>query len=45
MKKNKKYQITHLGKTLNTDHWYDLPEDKCLQLKAEGEARVSALVN
>ena len=32
--KNKKYQITHLGKTLNTDHWYDLPEDKCLQLKA-----------
>jgi hypothetical protein len=34
MKKNKKYQITHLGKTLNTDHWYDLPEDKCLQLKA-----------
>jgi hypothetical protein len=33
--KNKKYQITHLGKTLNTDHWYDLPEDKCLQLKAE----------
>jgi hypothetical protein len=32
---NKKYQITHLGKTLNTDHWVDLPEDKCLQLKAE----------
>ena len=30
----KKYEITHLGKTLHTDHWYDLPEDKCLQLKA-----------
>jgi hypothetical protein len=35
MAKTKKYTITHLGKTLHTDHWYDLPEDVCLLLKEE----------
>lgn len=34
-RKKKKYQITHLGKTLNTDHYCELPVDKCLQLKEE----------
>jgi hypothetical protein len=32
---NKTYRISHLGRTLDTDHWYDLSEDKCLQLKEE----------
>jgi DNA methylase len=35
MAKNKKYQITHLGKTLHTDHWCYLPEHACLRLKEE----------
>lgn len=35
MAKQKKYTITHLGKTLHTDHWCDLPEVKCLELKQE----------
>lgn len=33
--KRKKYIITHLGKTLNTDHYCDLSVDKCLKLKEE----------
>lgn len=31
----KKYTISHLGKTLHTDHWCDLPEIDCLKLKEE----------
>lgn len=33
--KEKKYTITHLGKTLHTDHYTDLPIDECLKLKEE----------
>ena len=39
MKKNKKYTITHLGKTLHTDHYCDLPVDKCLKLKQDYYAK------
>lgn len=35
MKKNKKYTINHLGKTLHTDHYCDLSVEKCLDLKKQ----------
>ena len=31
----KKYHITHLGKELNTTHWYDLSTEECNSLRKE----------
>ena len=31
----KKYTIEHLGKVLYTDHYYDLPVEKCIELKQQ----------
>jgi len=35
MTKGKKYTITHLGKTLSTNHYCELSVDECLKLKEE----------
>lgn len=35
----KKYTITHLGKTLHTDHWCDLSIEECDKLKEEYYAK------